>query len=36
MTLDATMIENNPEMRKIYLALAAKQEVPLLFRYKYV
>jgi hypothetical protein len=36
MTLDATMIENNPEMRKMYLALAAKQESALTFRYKYV
>jgi hypothetical protein len=35
MTLDATMIENNPEMRKMFLAVAAKQESPLVFKYKY-
>jgi len=35
MTLEATMIENNPEMRKMYLAIAAKQESPLIFKYKY-
>jgi hypothetical protein len=35
MTLDATMIENNPEMRKMFLAIAAKQESALIFKYKY-
>ena len=36
MTLDATMIENSPEMRKMYLSIASKQESPLVFRFKYV
>jgi len=35
MTLEATMIENSPEMRKMYLAMAAKQESALVFKYKY-
>lgn len=35
MTLEATMIENNPELKKMYLAAAAKQESPVLFNYKY-
>jgi hypothetical protein len=35
MTLDATMIENNPEVRKMFLAAAAKQESPIVLKYKY-
>lgn len=35
MTLEATMIENNPEFRKMYLAAADKQESELLFKYKH-
>jgi hypothetical protein len=35
MTLDATMIENNPEVRRMFLAAAAKQEGPILLKYKY-
>jgi len=35
MTLEGTMIENSPEMRKMYLAMAAKQESALVFKYKY-
>ena len=36
MTLEATMIENSPELRKMYYAMAAKQESPLVFKFKYV
>jgi len=34
MTLDATMIENNPEIRKMFLAAAAKQESAIVLKYK--
>ncbi|CAF2588148.1 unnamed protein product [Rotaria sp. Silwood2] len=34
MTLDATMIENNPEIRKMYLDAAIKQESAVVFKYK--
>ncbi|CAF5212540.1 unnamed protein product [Rotaria magnacalcarata] len=35
MTLDATMIENNPEIRKMFLDAAVKQESSLVLKYKY-
>ena len=34
-TFDATMIENNPEVRKMFLAAALKQESALVLKYKY-
>lgn len=34
-TLDATMIENNPEIRKMFLDAAIKQESALVLKYKY-
>ncbi|CAF4166320.1 unnamed protein product [Rotaria socialis] len=34
MTLDATMIENNPEIRKMFLDAAVKQESALVLKYK--
>ncbi|CAF1394603.1 unnamed protein product, partial [Didymodactylos carnosus] len=33
-TLDATLIENNPEIRKMFLAAAAKNETPLIIKFK--
>ncbi len=35
MTFDATMIANSPEIRKMFLAAALKQESALVIKYKY-
>jgi len=35
MTFDATMIANSPEIQKMFLAAALKQESALVIKYKY-